>query len=196
MLSVILTGGLSRRMGQDKAMLQIEDKSLLQLLIDRYRTLGSVAVSVDRHGRFAFEGALELVDPFPGQGPVNGLIAGFEQTKEAALLLTATDLPFGETGLARQLCALSEGVDACVLRRGVKGREPLFAVYRRPCLPVARACMEHGEIAFGQVLSRLNVRYVLPEEVPEYDLDHVLFNVNTPADLVRMRSCLRENDGV
>ena len=36
MLTVIMTGGASRRMGRDKAMLPWQGKTLLQTLIDRY----------------------------------------------------------------------------------------------------------------------------------------------------------------
>ena len=52
MTTVILTGGGSRRMGSDKAMLPWQGKTMLQSLIDRYSVLGDVAVSVNRPGRF------------------------------------------------------------------------------------------------------------------------------------------------
>ena len=51
MLTVILTGGSSRRMGRDKALLPFGDGTLLQTLIDRYAALGPVGVSVDAAGR-------------------------------------------------------------------------------------------------------------------------------------------------
>lgn len=179
MLTVILTGGASRRMGRDKATLEWNGTTMLQSLIDRYAALGPVAVSVDRTGRFSFRGAAELVDRFPGMGPLNGLVSGFESTDEPLLLLTATDLPFGEPALARRLEERIGDAGAAVLRRGVKGMEPLFAVYAGKVLPAARDCLASGKKSYRDLFERIAVRFVLPEEVPEFDLEYILTNVNT-----------------
>lgn len=182
MLTVILTGGASRRMGRDKAMLQFGNETLLQTLIDRYGALGPVGVSVDRAGRFPFHGATELPDPFPGQGPMNGVLSGFRQTDAAELLLTAVDLPFGDPALALRLSALRYGADVCVLRRGPKGAEPLFAVYGRSCLKAAEACIEEGRRSLMALFDRVVVRSISPEELPGFDLERICTNINTPED--------------
>ena len=187
MLTVILTGGASRRMGRDKAMLPWDDGTLLQSLINRYAALGPVAVSVNEPGRFAFTGARELVDRFPNLGPLNGIVSGFAGTEAEALFLTATDLPFGDPALALRLTELraETGADACVLRRGVKGVEPTFAVYGRNCLEPARAALEQGRRAFFELLERVALRRVAPEELPEFDLERILTNVNTQEEYER-----------
>ena len=182
MLTVILTGGASRRMGRDKATLEWNGTTMLQSLIDRYAALGPVAVSVDRAGRFPFHGAAELVDRFPGMGPLNGLVSGFESTDEPLLFLTATDLPFGDPALALRLAERIADAGAAVLCRGVKGMEPLFAVYARKALPEARSCLASGKKSFRDLFERVTVRSVLPEEVPEFDLRYILTNVNTPEE--------------
>ena len=182
MLTVILTGGESRRMGEDKAMLPWGGKTFLQHLIDTYASIGPVAVSVNRAGRFPFHGAQELVDCYPGMGPLNGLISGFRETDAPSLLLTGTDLPFGESALALRLEELRGGADACILQRGKKGIEPLFAVYARPCCAAAINCLNAGRRSFFAMLDGLSIRYVQPEELPEFDLDRILANINTPEE--------------
>ena len=182
MLTVILSGGGSRRMGRDKAALPWKGSTFLQSLIDRYSALGPVAVSVDAPGRFAFTGAAELVDAFPGRGPLNGLVSGFSEAETREIFLTAADLPLGEAALARRLAEARGGADACVLRFGAKGIEPLFAVYGRGCLAAATAALKAGERSFLRLLRGLSVRYVEPAEVPGFDLARILRNVNTPED--------------
>ena len=118
MLTVILTGGSSRRMGRDKALLPFDTGTLLETLVKRYREAGPVAVSVDRAGRFPVYGARELIDPFPGQGPINGIVAAFRETEAEAILLTAVDLPYGDPALAARLSALRGDSDVCLVRRG------------------------------------------------------------------------------
>ena len=182
MLTVILTGGGSRRMGRDKATLPFGGGTLLQALIDKYAVLGPVAVSVNEKGRFPFTGAVELVDRWPDLGPLNGIVSAFAETDAPELFLTATDLPYGDPALVRRLAELRGEADACILKRGKKGMEPLFAVYGRRCGAAASACLSEGKKSFFDMLEGLNVRLVLPEELPEFDLDHILTNVNTPED--------------
>ena len=191
MLTVILTGGASRRMGRDKAMLPAGGKTMLQYLIDKYSvSLGPVAVSVNTAGRFPFAGATELVDRYPDMGPLNGIVSAFEDTQAECIFMTGTDLPFGEPGLAERLCELMGEADACIMRRGKKGFEPLFAIYRRCCGEKAAACLAEGKKSIRDLLDAVNVRYVEPEELPEFELEHILMNVNTAEEYEMMNNLL------
>ena len=80
---VILAGGLSRRMGRDKAQVELGGEPLLARQVRRWRAhFPSVWVSVDRPGRFDTYGAGELCDLRPGnQGPLAGLEARFGLTE-------------------------------------------------------------------------------------------------------------------
>ena len=183
MLTVILTGGGSRRMGRDKALLPWQGETMLQSLIDKYTAgLGPAAVSVNERGRFAFHSAAELTDPYPGMGPLNGIVSAFEQTDAPTVFITGPDLPFGEPELVRALAKLMGQADACVIRRGEKGIEPLFALYKRSCLAAARRCISEGRKTFRELFAEINVRYVSPSELPGFDLERILRNVNTPED--------------
>ncbi len=180
MLTVILTGGGSRRMGRDKAMLPIGGKTMLQHLIDKYSaTLGPVAVSVNKAGRFPFERAMELVDRYPDMGPLNGLVSAFDESDQDAVFMTGTDLPFGDPELVRKLVLLMGESDACIMRRGKKGFEPLFAIYRRVCGAKANECLASGKKSIMDLLEKVDVRYVDSDELAEFDLEHILMNVNT-----------------
>jgi len=180
MLTVILTGGGSRRMGRDKAMLPWQGTTMLQSLINKYSsTLGPVAVSVNEKGRFPFTGAAELCDPYPGLGPLNGIVSAFEETEHDHIFVTGTDLPWGDPKLAQRLFDLIGDADACIMRRGKKGIEPLFAVYGRACGACASDCLAQGKKSVFDMLEKVKVRFVEPEELEEFDLDHILMNLNT-----------------
>ena len=187
MLTVILTGGSSRRMGRDKAMLPYGTGTMLQTLINRYVQLGTVAVSVDQAGRFPFTGAIELPDRYPRQGPMNGILSGFLETDADELLLAAVDQPYGDPELAKRLCELRGSADACVIRRGPKQLEPLFAIYGKGCLPYAEECMRNGRKSLLDLFERAAVRYVAPDELTKFDLERILTNVNTPEAYFRLK---------
>ncbi len=183
MLSVILTGGKSSRMGRDKAMLPVGGVPMARLLSERFSAAGfDVAFSVDRAGRFPLGGARELPDAFPGEGPLNGLVSAFTRTEEPAVFFTATDLPGGDPALAKRLFALLGTHDACLIRRTDGRAETLFGVYARSCLPNAERCLLGGRRAVRAALEGLDVRWVEESELPEWELGRVLRNVNTPEE--------------
>lgn len=171
--AVILTGGSSSRMGRDKAELTLDGKDFLTRLTARFQgSFGQVWVS----------GPEGLPDLRPGQGPLAGLETAFVRTGLEQIFLTAVDLPFADPALARLLVEKLGEKDVCLIRRSGGKLEPLFAVYRRSCLPHVQACLDQGRRAMGALLDRLDCRVVDEGELSGFDLERILFNVNTPAD--------------
>ena len=188
-LILILAGGQSRRMGRDKASLPFGEATMLTALVRRFReTAHPTAVSVRTAGQFDTAGADEIVDLYPGQGPLAGLHAAFSATEAERIFLTGTDLPFLTVGLAEAMLALaaeSAETDCCVVQRADGKAEPLCGVYRRSCLPQLERCLREGRRSFKALFRGLRVRYVQEEELPGFDLAHQLDNLNTPEDYRR-----------
>lgn len=183
-IGVILSGGQSRRMGRDKAGVMLTGRTLLNRMEAELAPLfGEVYVSVDRPGRYP--GYRELADLRPGQGPLAGLEAAFLRTGAEAVFLAAVDLPFAGASLAARILAEAGAADACVIRRRSGEAEPLFALYRRGCLEPLTACLNEGRRAVKALLDRVDCRWLEEEELPEFDLERALWNVNTGAELCR-----------
>lgn len=183
-IAVILSGGQSRRMGRDKAGLTLEGQSFLDRMTEGLAPLfDQVYVSVDRPGRYP--GRRELPDLRPGQGPLAGLEAAFLRTGAEEVFLAAVDLPFASPDLARRVVAAAGDGDACVIRRRDGGAEPLFALYRRSCLPALTACLDEGRRAVKALLERVDCRWLEEDALGEIDLERALWNINTQADFSR-----------
>ena len=180
MLTVILTGGKSLRMGRDKASLPTSRGPMSLALAERYAVLGPVAFSVDRPGRFDCGDFPELPDVYPGCGPFNGIYSAFLYTREDTVFLTATDMPLGDADLVRELAARKGEACACAIQWRSGFIEPLFALYDRRCFPLAEECLQTGLLSLQEVFRRLPVRLVPEEELSGWDLERVLCNINTP----------------
>lgn len=177
MMTVILTGGQSRRMGRDKALVELEGEAMSLRLARRFEELGPVAFCVDRRGRFPVGPYRELCDKFPGQGPLNGLVAAFEDGEEDTVLLIATDMPNLSPAAARKLFSAIGDHDACIFRG-----EPLFGLYRRNCGRIARSCLEDGKRSFRDFLPLLDVLRLEPTE------EGLFQNLNTPEELENFKT--------
>ena len=177
-IAVILSGGRSSRMGRDKAELPLGGETFLERLTTGLTPLfDRVYVSVDRPGRYP--GRRELPDLRPGQGPLAGLEAAFRSTAAEAVFLAAVDLPFAAPALAAKVLERAGEGDACVIRRRDGKAEPLFALYRRSCLGPLTGCLDQGRRAVMALLDRVDCRWLAEEELPEFDLERMLWNINT-----------------
>lgn len=193
--TVILTGGASRRMGRDKGSLKAGRSTLLERQVARWRGVFSgVAVSVGERPRSLPEEIPALPDRVPGAGPMAGLEAGLSAFP-GGVFLTAVDMPFGDPALARTLAARLGEDDVCLIRRTNGRLEPLFAVYGPRCLPAVRESLAAGERSFVHGLfPRVKVRIVEERDLPGFDLEEILRNVNRPEDWAEVRPRLEREE--
>ncbi|MCD8331063.1 MAG: molybdenum cofactor guanylyltransferase [Oscillospiraceae bacterium] len=195
--AVILAGGKSSRMGRDKAMLPFGEDTMLSHLVGLYRPwFDLTAVSLNVPGRFQTYGAMEVVDRHPGDGPLAGLEAAFLDTRADVIFLTATDLPFGDPALALRLLERLGEHDVCLIHHDGRA-ETLFAVYSSACLPAVRRSLDAGRRSMFHVLEQVDTLRLTPQQLPEFDLDHILRNVNDPEEYRRALALIkgRETEG-
>ncbi len=183
-IAVILSGGQSRRMGRDKALLEFGGKPMLRHLVELYRPyFDGVYVSVNRAGRFDTAGAGEIVDRRPDIGPLAALESVFLETDAETVFLTATDLPFGDPEVALRLTEGCRGHDACLLSPD----EPLFAAYRRSCLAAVTRSLDDDNRRLRRLVKTLDWVTVACDEEKKA---RILTNVNDPEQYARALSML------
>lgn len=189
--AVILAGGLSTRFdGQDKARLEIRQRSILDRLLGVCRPLFEELVLVtNTPTRYLEHDLLIVADLFPHRSSLTGIHAGLFYTRGPCAFVTACDAPFLQAGLVRLLVeALEPAVDV-VVPSTAKGFEPLCAVYSRRCLPHMEAQLQRGALKIRDLFARVRVRQVPEARLREVDPDLRSFiNVNTPADLAAARN--------
>ncbi|GAB5605540.1 molybdenum cofactor guanylyltransferase [Sideroxyarcus sp. TK5] len=179
--ALILAGGDSSRMGQDKAGLVLEGATLLQRATTRMQQLfQQVIVSVRKErGDVTLP---QVCDVETDGGPLAGLAAGLASVETPWLFALACDMPFAEARIITHMATLRGTHDAVVPQ--VDGHpQPLFAFYAKWALPVMLVAQEAGEKRVRAVLQRLNVRYVNEVELREFDPQfRSFFDLDTPQD--------------
>ena len=105
---LVLAGGLSARMGRDKAALLLPDgRTLLQRQVEELRAVGvaRVFVSVRRGGARVLSGVRWVEDEAEQAGPMAGLVAGLKASPPGLVLALAVDMPSVTADHLRQLLA-------------------------------------------------------------------------------------------
>lgn len=170
---MVLAGGRSRRMGRDKALLEIGGRNLLGRAVDLLGSLqlSQVVVSGDYPGYDC------LADHYPQLGPLAGLHAGcvrFGGVPAACqgILLLPVDMPLMEAGPLRRLLL-----------------QPAGGYYRRAMLPalvpLTGGLLERLEARLGgrdgnRSVGRLFDELGLPELAIPPSEQRLFSNSNTP----------------
>ncbi len=177
---VILTGGKSKRMGTDKALLKVGTKTLIEHMVSIFSDhFDEIILSVNESGHF--DGlnlsAQEIEDIHKGVGPMGGLHAVFTKTDIEKFFVCAVDTPFVIPSAAIEMTKQSEGYDVCALIKEDGKTEPLFAVYNRSSFEEINKMINEKNYKMRDLFDRLKVKYI-----PRYDLNKSFANLNTRED--------------
>lgn len=178
---VVLAGGRSRRMGQDKAGLSAGEATLLEHIV---RRLAPVVDEVIIAGGAPVDriAARVVADRYPGAGPLAGMHAGLRATTAAHAWVVACDLPDIEPALGSLLLRHAAGVDAVVPRVESKP-QGLCAIYDVRLATCIERLLVLGDRRVTSLLAGASVRYLESAELGEVDPALRSFrNLNTPAD--------------
>ncbi|RYG56923.1 molybdenum cofactor guanylyltransferase, partial [bacterium] len=140
--AAILAGGLSTRMGRDKALLEIEGEPLVRRTA---RTLGSLferTIVVTNREEVARAAQMSgCPDIYYNKGPLAGIEAALSYFGEATFVV-ACDLPYLNPEFIRFQCQRwGKELDALVAQSD-DGLEPLHAIWSPSCLPRVRTSLE------------------------------------------------------
>jgi molybdopterin-guanine dinucleotide biosynthesis protein A len=195
----VLLGGRSRRMGRDKAHLEVDGVACATRVA---RALAAVCEPVWLVGGTppASAAGRAIADPDGPDCALRGLVAALAASHAEHVLVVATDLPLVTPAL---LSALADAPPAdAVVPRDATGPHPLCARYRRAALlGRARERLAGEALSIRGLLDAVDTRWLDGDALAVADPDGTaLFNVNTPEDLgraeaiVRARRCGRDRD--
>jgi molybdopterin-guanine dinucleotide biosynthesis protein A len=187
--ALILAGGDSRRMGHDKAALQLGGQSLLQRMIDAMRALFPVVLLSVRQARHDIDASIaQIRDDIPDAGPLAGLCAGLRQAATPWVFAVATDMPYLRPEIIRHLAARRADCQA-VVPIAAGHPQAVAAFYAATALPALQAVLSGaGKHSLQTALHALDVRYVDEQDLRSLDPDLQSFvDLDTPEDLASAR---------
>ena len=182
--AVLLAGGKSSRMGQDKATLLFRGEPLWKTQLEILRHLQPAKIFVSAQNNPAWRPLdVEFVpDEGVSRGPLSGIVATLSKMDTEHLLVLGIDMPFMTAGYLKQLGARAQreaGV-VCV----IDGRaEPLAAVYPRTARVELATALAGSDFSLQPVVRKLVAGGKL-SPVGVTTADRSLFrNLNEPTDL-------------
>jgi molybdopterin-guanine dinucleotide biosynthesis protein A len=180
-VGAVLAGGLSRRMGEPKASVELAGRPLVARVVSTVGSAGLKPIVVAKP-----DSALPPLDcrvlsePSEPRHPLTGLLAALGASAGRGVVAIACDMPLVPANFLRWLAQIEAPVAVCE----VGGRlEPLLGRYSQRAAPVLAAALAEGA-PMREAVAALDPHVVGEEEIARFgDPKRIVFNVNSPTDL-------------
>lgn len=190
---ILLAGGKSRRMGEDKRHLVVGEQTLLERGLAVLRsTFQDVLVVIAQDSPPLGVDARVVRDLVPDCGSLGGLYSGLMQATTPWVFVVACDMPFLNQAVIAQFTSRRATTDIVMAKLDAR-LHPMHALYGKQCLPVLEQMVLVRQLKIQEMVSQssLRVRYVSEADLLTIDPSwRSFYNVNTLADLESARSML------
>lgn len=182
--AVILAGGKSTRMGQDKASLPWGKHTILHSIITCMEKLFEDILVISNQPRRLSSSVRVVSDIIPQCGPLSGIHSGLSHAKYPTVFVISCDTPFVILEAVQTILtyATDKQRDAILPLYHGKG-QPLFACYQKSSLPVIAKSLYAGNYRVLSLCNLLRTFYI-PEEMwpPTVNLELLFKNLNSFED--------------
>lgn len=178
MTAIILAGGKSSRMGQDKALLKFGEKTILEHLAHFAGALFSETLVIINKGKeldnLDLRQANVYEDLIQESGPLAGLYTGLVYSKNLSSCVFTCDMPFVDDFIVRKLVAHWEaGFNVVCLKEAEGGYQPFPGIYHRSSRSLIKSLLESGENSVKRFLQVAMVKTIMLEKEKVWALSNM-----------------------
>lgn len=192
---VILAGGKSRRMGQNKAFLRQGNNTLIGHVIRCMRSITDELLLITNNpDEYTHLDIVMHNDIRQNAGTLGGIHSGLTHASHETVICVGCDSPFLRPNLLNYLVSVLENYDAVMPMSYRTDNtdmtlQTLCAVYSKSCIPIIEDMLKQSELRVHALQEHANVLCLSPETWNLYDPDGIsFFNVNTPEDYIKAQS--------
>lgn len=186
---VVLAGGKSKRMGEDKAFLDFKGKPFLRHILEKLSEISDniiVVINKDfsNYVRILedFHQVLLVKDFYPYEGPLNGVISAKNYVKHEKVFISTCDIPIISTEFIKYLVGKIKGYDM-VLPIVNKKKQPFNTVYKKTSLEIAEKIFKNGNRSLMKWIDNLKKVVINENEIRKFtNAIYMYQSINTPRD--------------
>lgn len=175
---VILCGGKSTRMGQDKALLEINGKPMIHHIYNQFKECDEILISKDKADKYIDIPGIHIIDEYENCGPLSGIVKALETMHNEWLFVVGTDMPYMDKVFADELFEKREQKDA-IIPIDYK-IHCVGGFYHKNILFKAKEMLSSQDYKLMNLLKKSDVKFELTDS-------HKLFNMNTKKDYRKLK---------
>lgn len=157
--AIILAGGNSSRMGEDKGLMMIEDKPMIQHVIDVLQGIVEDIIIVSNNNEYEQFGCRVFSDEVKGKGPLGGIYTGLLHSNTQSSLVLSCDIPYVNANLLNLIISHSEGYDITIPQKNGLTHQ-LMGVFSKRCVMTFKNALDDNELKLIDVFKKLNLNII------------------------------------
>ena len=193
----IIAGGQSRRMGRDKAFVELGGKTLIERVIARSANVGQTETILitNKPAQYAHLGLPMHRDILPDKGSLGGIYTALARAKSPDALVLACDMPFVNADLLRYMVEQCRD-DIDIVVPTVDGYpQALHAIYKKTCIAPIAEQLAANRLKIIRFYDQMRVHYLDEADYAPFDPQGRSFaNLNTPEELAEAERLLAATD--
>lgn len=180
---IILAGGKSSRMGEDKGFLSLNGKTFMSYIIEALQPIVGDIVIVSSNLDYDFFKLKRVADVMEDSGPLAGLYAGLLHSETENNIVLSCDVPLISTSVLKKLI---EGMttEADVIQFESQGKTmPLVAMYKKRCMHSILGLLQTNKMRLRFAIEQLEVKTIQLDP----KLGDTVRNINTVRELKELK---------
>jgi molybdopterin-guanine dinucleotide biosynthesis protein A len=178
---IILAGGKSKRMGEEKGLVNFNGKKMVQYVIEAAKKITDNIIIITANAAYKQFGCICIADELKDKGPLGGIYTGLVHSGTQKNLFLGCDMPFLSERLLQELTN-NTGEEDVLLTEHKGLAEPLCSVYDRRCATLIRSLLEENQLKITDALAGLKTR-VISFEKKEWFKGNEFANINSIEEL-------------
>lgn len=189
----IIAGGQSRRMGRDKAFVELGGTPLIERVIARSANLGQseTILITNKPAQYAHLGLPMFGDILRDKGSLGGIYTALMRAKSPDVLVLACDMPFVNKDLLQYMVGQCRDEFEIVVPTVGGYPQGLHAIYKKTCIAPIAAQLAANRLKIIRFYDQMRVRYLDEADYAPFDPQGRSFaNLNTPEELAEAERLL------
>lgn len=181
--AIILAGGKSSRMGEDKGFCSLHSLPMIQHVLNNvHKANVSDTIIISNNSEYNKFGFPVFSDIYPDKGPLGGIFTGLSYSKSKNNLILSCDIPFVDHSVLELLMNQSNDYEINIVKFNNK-IHPLIGTYHVSNLKDIEEHLLHNRLKMMDFLDTKQVNYLeIEKELPHLS-SQVFENINTKKEL-------------
>jgi molybdenum cofactor guanylyltransferase len=179
---IVLAGGRSSRMGEDKSLMKLNGKSLVEFSIDALKPLCDKVVISSNNLIYDFTGCEVWPDELPGQAPIIGIYSCLRRSDTEINIFLSCDMPLMSTLMVRYLLVKSADSDITVPIHENGQIEPLCGIYKKSSIDVLKEFIDKDNYRLNECIRAASYQFIPVDSQIPCNSPNLFLNINTPSD--------------
>jgi|TARA_B100001964_G_C14130895_1_gene552825 molybdopterin-guanine dinucleotide biosynthesis protein A len=194
---IILAGGLSRRLGRNKAVENFNNKPLLSIVYDSIKPFVNEIIIIvnnkQRQVELSFlKNANFATDEYNNSGSLGGIYTGLSNANNEKAIVVACDMPFISPSIISLMISKIKSSDDIIIPETEGFKHSTHAIYSKSCIEIIKKNLDDNNLKISNIFNMCKTKIISENEIYATEpCTKSFFNINNEMDLTKAKKLIK-----